>query len=333
MKSNQVTSEKQQVVIRIKPNLQKNIDNEILSGFDYIFGKDSTQEDIYINSVQPLVRSAIKGSNFTLYFYGENNSGKTYTSGLNDVFSASVLGEYFHIEKHTGVILRLLNEVLKFYYDSKIDYKKVLFSILEIKNEQLIDVLDDSNHIIKIEEICNSIYYTNLTEYEFQDVAIFNNVLKKCKMNLKSNIMFNIFIEKNTSGVITRNRICIAKLASSNKDFYFESNSKKNNNLAGFQSILAFNTVISNLSKNDSFVPFKISKLTFALKDLLAGNNQSLFVACFIQDNQLNSQATLEIANCAKKIKNRISENTSNYDGLAKVNILVCKNFTFLAGL
>eukprot|EP00277_Geminigera_cryophila_P000953 CAMPEP_0179413612 /NCGR_PEP_ID=MMETSP0799-20121207/5196_1 /TAXON_ID=46947 /ORGANISM="Geminigera cryophila, Strain CCMP2564" /LENGTH=98 /DNA_ID=CAMNT_0021186105 /DNA_START=123 /DNA_END=415 /DNA_ORIENTATION=+ len=49
--------------------------------FDYLYDQASSQEDIYKESVRPLVEAALSGYNATVFAYGQTGSGKTYTMG------------------------------------------------------------------------------------------------------------------------------------------------------------------------------------------------------------------------------------------------------------
>lgn len=70
------------VCVRLIPNTQ-----QIIIGkdrgftFDFVFGKYSTQEEVYTTCIKPLVTSLIEGYNATVFAYGQTGSGKTYTIG------------------------------------------------------------------------------------------------------------------------------------------------------------------------------------------------------------------------------------------------------------
>jgi len=53
--------------------------------FDYIFGPNSTQQDIYDNCAKKSVENFLLGYNSAIIIHGQNNSGKSYTMyGKND---------------------------------------------------------------------------------------------------------------------------------------------------------------------------------------------------------------------------------------------------------
>ena len=47
--------------------------------FDYIYGEDDSQEEVYENTAKLSVCSALEGYNSTIFAYGQTGTGKTYT--------------------------------------------------------------------------------------------------------------------------------------------------------------------------------------------------------------------------------------------------------------
>lgn len=68
--------------------------------FDYAFGENSTQEEVYNVTARPLVKDILDGINATVFAYGATGAGKTHTMvgdpqqpgimvrALNDLFHA-----------------------------------------------------------------------------------------------------------------------------------------------------------------------------------------------------------------------------------------------------
>jgi kinesin family protein 2/24 len=60
--------------------------------FDYVFGPDSTNEEIYDLACAPLVKRALNGQVGVIFAYGQTGSGKTHTmSGILDILSTSAI--------------------------------------------------------------------------------------------------------------------------------------------------------------------------------------------------------------------------------------------------
>ena len=47
--------------------------------FDFVFGKNTSQQEIYTKTTKPLLEGIIEGFNATVFAYGATGSGKTYT--------------------------------------------------------------------------------------------------------------------------------------------------------------------------------------------------------------------------------------------------------------
>ncbi|XP_043308858.1 kinesin-like protein KIF27 isoform X5 [Cervus canadensis] len=71
-----------QACVRVIPNTQQIIiGKDRIFTFDFVFGKNSTQDEVYNTCIKPLVLSLIEGYNATVFAYGQTGSGKTYTIG------------------------------------------------------------------------------------------------------------------------------------------------------------------------------------------------------------------------------------------------------------
>lgn len=47
--------------------------------YDYIFGEDSTQDEVYHTTTSPLIKDVLKGLSAAVFAYGSTGSGKTHT--------------------------------------------------------------------------------------------------------------------------------------------------------------------------------------------------------------------------------------------------------------
>jgi uncharacterized coiled-coil protein SlyX len=105
--------------------------------FDYLYDQASTQQDIYRQSVAPLVEAALAGYNATVFAYGQTGSGKTYTMGSS---SWEGVGE-----GELGVLPRALKDVLEQREQRLAQSARLSMvlraSFIEIHNEELRDLL------------------------------------------------------------------------------------------------------------------------------------------------------------------------------------------------
>ena len=64
--------------LKTKVDLTKYIDEHAFT-FDNVFDEESTNEDIYITCVQPIIAAAFEGAKVSCFAYGQTGSGKTFT--------------------------------------------------------------------------------------------------------------------------------------------------------------------------------------------------------------------------------------------------------------
>ena len=77
--------------------------------FDQVYDSDSKQEDVYVQTVQPLLDSFFQGFNVTVFAYGQTGSGKTHTMGTNDGKVAGL----DTITESAGIIPRIVQETFE----------------------------------------------------------------------------------------------------------------------------------------------------------------------------------------------------------------------------
>lgn len=112
--------------------LGKKRSNERQYVFDITFGADSTQQEVYEKTTQPLVKSVLEGYHATVFAYGATGAGKTYT----------MVGT----PEHPGCMARALNELFDQAMAKASEHVfKVTMSYLEIYNENIRDLLNPSS--------------------------------------------------------------------------------------------------------------------------------------------------------------------------------------------
>ncbi|KAJ1977155.1 hypothetical protein H4R34_003696 [Dimargaris verticillata] len=105
--------------------------------FDYVFGQQSTQAEIYESSVVPLLDKFADGYNVTILAYGQTSSGKTYTmgTGMSDAYALEPTQQ--------GIIPRAIHTLFQFLSLQPPEWVtyQVTVSYLELYNEDLIDLI------------------------------------------------------------------------------------------------------------------------------------------------------------------------------------------------
>ncbi|KAM6227379.1 kinesin-like protein KIF27 isoform 2-T4 [Spheniscus humboldti] len=124
-----------QVCVRLVPNTQQIIiGKDRVFTFDFVFGKNSTQEEVYTVCIKPLLLSLTEGYNATVFAYGQTGSGKTYTIGGGHIASVA--------ENEKGIIPRAIQELFQHISENRnIDFH-VKVSYIEVYKEELRDLLE-----------------------------------------------------------------------------------------------------------------------------------------------------------------------------------------------
>ncbi|EDO17651.1 hypothetical protein Kpol_1004p25 [Vanderwaltozyma polyspora DSM 70294] len=314
--------------------------------FDEGFGKINSQSEFYKGSINHFVKDALNGYNCCILAYGQTGSGKTYT----------MMGESKNDTR--GVIPRfcedLFHEIesIKIKDSSDLSQRseyKVVCSIFEIYNEQIIDLLEMnevqscSKYRVR-ENRDRSMYIENITEIEVSNIdqmikcvkmGFRNRTTRSTNMNVnssRSHAIVSITIKRtdidlNTNSSIISDSICrFVDLAGSERstatqnchnDRLKEGNSI-NKSLSTLRRVLTslkkreelkYNSN-SNSSAHNIVVPFRESLLTWILKDNLGGNSKTCIIACISPTNFEESASTLRYADIAQTIKTNSIINT-----------------------
>nr|XP_031532432.1 kinesin-like protein KIF27 isoform X2 [Vicugna pacos] len=326
-----------QACVRAIPNTQQIIiGRDRIFTFDFVFGKNSTQDEVYNTCIKPLVLSLIEGYNATVFAYGQTGSGKTYTIGGGHVASV--------VEGQKGIIPRAIQEIFQNISENpSIDFN-VKVSYIEVYKEDLRDLLEletsvkdlhiredekgntvivgakecqaeSADEVLSLLEVGNAARHTGTTqmnEHSSRSHAIFTISVCQVKKN----------IEAAEDGSWYSRRHIVSK-------FHFvdlagsERVTKTGNTGERFKEsiqinsgLLALGNVISALGdprRKSSHIPYRDAKITRLLKDSLGGSAKTLMITCVSPsssdfDESLNS---LKYANRARNIRNKPTLNFS----------------------
>ncbi|XP_040272964.1 kinesin-like protein KIF27 [Bufo bufo] len=317
-----------QVCVRPVPNTQQIIiGKDRVFTFDHVFGKSSTQDDVYSSCIEPLLVSLIEGYNATVFAYGQTGSGKTYTIGGGHVASCA--------EEEKGIIPRAIQELFQTISENhNIDFT-VKVSYIEVYKEDLRDLLElETNvkdiHIREDEKGNTVIVGAKECQVESADEVMslleagsavrHTSTTQMNERSSRSHAVFTISIlqqrDATENGPIKSVQMISSK-------FHFvdlagsERVTKTGNTGERFKEsiqinsgLLALGNVISALAdpkRKSAHVPYRDSKITRILKDSLGGNAKTVMITCISPstsdfDESLNS---LKYSNRARNIKNK----------------------------
>lgn len=92
--------------------------------YNYVYGTQQTQEDVFSSSVQPLIPQLFKGYNVTVLAYGQTGSGKTYSMGTSSGLEGG---------NNDGVIPKSVAEIFKTILQATDSQFSVSVSFLEVR--------------------------------------------------------------------------------------------------------------------------------------------------------------------------------------------------------
>ncbi|XP_062936319.1 kinesin-like protein KIF27 isoform X7 [Cynocephalus volans] len=326
-----------QVCVRVIPNTtQIIIGKDRVFTFDFVFGKNSTQDEVYNTCVKPLMLSLIEGYNATVFAYGQTGSGKTYTIGGGHVASV--------VEGQKGIIPRAIQEIFQNISENpSIDFS-IKVSYIEVYKEDLRDLLEletsmkdlhiredekgntvifgakechveNADEVMSLLEMGNAARHTGTTqmnEHSSRSHAIFTISIRQVKKNMEAaedgswyshcHIVSKFhFVDLAGSERVTK---------TGNTGERFKESIQINSGL------LALGNVISALGdprRKSSHIPYRDAKITRLLKDSLGGSAKTVMITCVSPsssdfDESLNS---LKYANRARNIRNKPTVNFS----------------------
>ncbi|KAM3140201.1 hypothetical protein pb186bvf_007754 [Paramecium bursaria] len=234
--------------------------------FSYVFDRLTSQKDIYERCLEYQVTSLLDGFNYTLFSYGPQNTGKSY----------SLMNQ----KDDYGMTIRILNGL--FYNMAKTKRKiQVWFSYMEINQENLSDLLNSDNLVLEIrEDPVKGPIVKGARELEITSTQEVINLLQFGKRHKKGGheILSFQFVIHDTAGTtsdVKYSKLIIADLMSQ------ERGGQKNQNI----SLQVLNNCIQALyesqeKKINAYIPYRNSKLTRLMKEALGGNSKALMLTC-----------------------------------------------------
>uniref|UniRef100_A0A4X1UXH3 Kinesin family member 27 n=1 Tax=Sus scrofa TaxID=9823 RepID=A0A4X1UXH3_PIG len=326
-----------QACVRVIPNTQQIIiGRDRVFTFDFVFGKNSTQDEVYNTCIKPLVLSLIEGYNATVFAYGQTGSGKTYTIGGGHVVSV--------VEDQKGIIPRAIQEIFQNISENpSIDFT-IKVSYIEVYKEDLRDLLEletsmkdlhiredekgntvivgakecqveSADEVMSLLEMGNAARHTGTTqmnEHSSRSHAIFTISLCQVEKNRES--------AKDGSWYSPRHIVSkfhFVDLAGSERVTKTGNTGERFKESIQINSgLLALGNVISALGdprRKSSHIPYRDAKITRLLKDSLGGSAKTVMITCVSPsssdfDESLNS---LKYANRARNIRNKPTLNFS----------------------
>ncbi|XP_072236561.1 kinesin-like protein kif7 [Leuresthes tenuis] len=300
---------------------------------DFLFEESCCQEEVYSESVQPLIDAFFQGFNATVFAYGQTGSGKTYTIGEANISSFR--------DEEQGIIPRAIADVFKLLDENDLTDFSVRVSYLEVYKEEFKDLLEveTASKDIHIREDKGNIVLCGVKECEVEGLDEVLSLLESgntarhtgaTQMNpnsSRSHTIFTLHMDQRrgssrlygtaaSSGPqMLSSKFHFVDLAGSERILRTGNTGERLKESIQINSgLLALGNVIGALGdpkRKGSHIPYRDSKITRILKDSLGGNSKTLMIACISPsssdfDESLN---TLNYAMRARNIQNRATVN------------------------
>ena len=296
--------------------------------YDYVFDEQSTQEDIY-EEVSLLIQSMIHGNNICIMSYGQTCTGKTYTiqgNNNNKGIASRAVKEIFEIIDNLikkNNLQKNRNNFENGYSPSQVRNTsyfikaKINMTIIEIYNEQIFNLLEESTPKLNIFEdaqgnlIIPDLSPINISNYdEANKLFILSEKFRhtsSTEFNERSSrshciFTFNIKLTNNDNNVI-RSTLHVIDLAGSERITKAQNNNEKikKEALSINLSLHSLSNVLFAIANKSGHIPYRDSKLTHFLKDSL-NDNYNIMLLLHISPNIKDLSETISTLQFGERI-------------------------------
>ncbi|KAG6972103.1 hypothetical protein JG688_00004121 [Phytophthora aleatoria] len=284
--------------------------------FDQVFGPHSTQAEVY-TQVEPLVSSFTDGYNACIMAYGQTGSGKTHTMVGNERGPLEHRANGLTVHANAGMIPRALQQVFAIVKKRQMTYVDSLrVSMVEIYNDQILDLLHEGstgggkNAVAKSE--------TDITAREVSGYAQVDAVMRDgnanrniaaTKMNLESSrshalVFLHLESQHRETREVRTSTLCLVDLAGSERISRSQVEGERLRETQHInKSLAALGDVVYALQHKAKHTPYRNSKLTYMLRDMLSGQAKTLLMLQLSPDT-----ADVEETTCSLQFGARVSQ-------------------------
>ena len=272
-----IRNNKQVVVkeLKVKVDLTKYVEEHAFN-FDLAFDENITNEQIYLQTVRPMIEAAFHKTKVTCFAYGQTGSGKTFTMMGN---KKQIPGLYLLAAYD---IFTLLQNYQGF---------SIWISFYEIYCGKLFDLLNERKILTAREDGKQNICITGLTEKNVTDLNILMQIIEYGLNSRTVGITGANSDSSRSHGIIQikikdynlkdYGKISFIDLAGSERaaDTIDTNKQTKFDGAEINKSLLALKECIRALDQDKKHTPFRGSKLTLVLRDSFIGNCKTLMIA------------------------------------------------------
>ncbi|OHS97647.1 Kinesin-like protein KIF3A [Tritrichomonas foetus] len=249
--------------------------------FTDAFDSNATQEEIFQSAAIPLVQDFLNGYNCALFTYGHAGTGKTYT----------IEGDSQNCETE-GIIPRVFKYIFDYICTTPNETCSLRASYLEIYAETYRDLLREENSNIDIYHTNGRTHFHGSAEYLVKSPKELRKLLRygssrrtQTKTNndttTGSHTIFKLILERQDRSVkkVKTSELSFVDLAGTDKFTEGELTPDKLRQCSKINlSLFELGNVINQIVQNSSYISYRNSKLTIALRNCLGGNAKTSII-------------------------------------------------------
>ncbi|XP_027344851.1 kinesin-like protein KIN-13B [Abrus precatorius] len=284
--------------------------------FDAVLNEEVTNDEVYCETVEPIVPIIFQRTKATCFAYGQTGSGKTYTmKPLPLKASRDILRLMHHTYRNQGF--------------------QLFVSFFEIYGGKLFDLLNDRKKLCMREDGKQQVCIVGLQEHRVSDVETIKELIEQGNAtrstgttganeeSSRSHAILQLAIKRSVEGNGSKPPRVIGKLsfidlAGSERGADTTDNDKQTR-IEGAEinkSLLALKECIRALDNDQGHIPFRGSKLTEVLRDSFVGDSRTVMISC-ISPSSGSCEHTLNTLRYADRVKSLSKGNNSKKDALS----------------
>ena len=252
--------------------------------FDRAYNENSTNQQIYEEMLEPMIKAAFNKTKITCFAYGQTGSGKTYT--MMGLKSNNENGQ-----NNPGLYLLSCIDLFKYLKKKEYSNLEIWVSFYEIYCNKLFDLLNNKNVLQAREDGKGHICIAGLIEKNAKNLNELMTLIDHGLSHRKAGIT-GANLDSSRSHAILQialktvdkepySKISFIDLAGSERAVDTIDTTKQNK-IDGAEinkSLLALKECIRALDMEKRHKPFRGSKLTLVLRDSFIGDCQTLMIA------------------------------------------------------
>ncbi|XP_044463183.1 kinesin-like protein KIN-13B [Mangifera indica] len=284
--------------------------------FDAVLSENVSNDEVYSETVEPIVPLIFQRTKATCFAYGQTGSGKTYTmQPLPLKASQDILRLMHQTHRNQGFQLHV--------------------SFFEIYGGKVFDLLNDRKKLCMREDGKQQVCIVGLQEYRVSHVETIRELIERGNAtrstgttganeeSSRSHAILQLAIKRSPDGTESKPARLVGKLsfidlAGSERGADTTDNDKQTR-MEGAEinkSLLALKECIRALDNDQGHIPFRGSKLTEVLRDSFVGDSRTVMISC-ISPSSGSCEHTLNTLRYADRVKSLSKGNSSRRDPLS----------------